>query len=71
VLGLFGEADQAIPVEQVNRFASLLEELGIEHEIHIYPGAPHSFFDRRSEEHADASEDAWRRVLSFLDRSAG
>lgn len=71
VLGLFGEADQAIPVEQVNRFASLLEELGIEHEIHIYPGAPHSFFDRRSEEHADASEAAWRRVLSFLDRSAG
>ena len=28
--------------------------------------APHSVFDRRFEEHADASEDAWRRVLDFI-----
>jgi carboxymethylenebutenolidase len=31
-----------------------------------YPGAPHSFFDRAQAEHAEASEDAWRRVLAFL-----
>jgi carboxymethylenebutenolidase len=36
------------------------------HEIHSYPGAPHSFFDRSFEEHAEASADAWRRVLDFL-----
>jgi carboxymethylenebutenolidase len=30
--------------------------------------APHSFFDRRYEEFAGASEDAWRRVLDFLQR---
>ena len=34
--------------------------------IVIYPGAPHSFFDRRFEEHAEACADAWRRVLAFL-----
>jgi carboxymethylenebutenolidase len=39
-------------------------------EIVIYPDAPHSFFDRRFEEHADACEDAWRRVLRFI-RAAG
>ena len=34
----------------------------------IYAGAPHSFFDRKQEEFADASEDAWNRVLAFLGR---
>jgi carboxymethylenebutenolidase len=67
VLGLFGEADPAIPVEQVRRFDALLGEAGVGHEIHIYPGAPHSFFDRRFKEYAEASEDAWRRTLGFLD----
>ncbi len=33
-----------------------------------FEGAPHSFFDRKQEEHVEASEDAWRRVLAFLDR---
>jgi carboxymethylenebutenolidase len=70
VLGLFGGEDQAIPVEQVEQFDARLAEAGIEHEIHVYPGAPHSFFDRRYEEHADAAEDAWRRMLAFLDRHA-
>jgi carboxymethylenebutenolidase len=68
VLGLFGGADQAISVEQVEQFDADLGEAGVEHEIHVYPGAPHSFFDRRFEEHAEASEDAWRRMLAFLAR---
>jgi carboxymethylenebutenolidase len=70
LLGLFGGADQAIPVDDVEAFDARLSEAGIEHEIHVYPGAPHSFFDRRYEEHAEASEDAWRRTLAFLDRHA-
>ena len=65
VLGLFGDADQAIPVEQVRAFETGLEEAGVAHEIVVYPGAPHSFFDRRFEEHAEACADAWRRVLGF------
>jgi dienelactone hydrolase len=35
-----------------------------------YAGAPHSFFDRRFEEHAEASEDASRRVLEFIRANA-
>jgi carboxymethylenebutenolidase len=68
LLGLFGGADQGIPVELVEQFDQNLAEAGVEHEIHIYPGAPHSFFDRKYEEYAEASEDAWRRVLAFLER---
>jgi carboxymethylenebutenolidase len=40
----------------------------VEHEVVIYDGAPHSFFDRKQEEFADDSEDAWNRVLAFLER---
>ena len=39
-----------------------------EHELVTYPGAPHSFFDRKAEQFADASADAWRRVLEFVGR---
>jgi len=66
VLGLFGDADQGIPVEHVQEFDRRLDAAGVAHEIVVYPGAPHSFFDRRFEEHAEACEDAWRRVLGFL-----
>jgi carboxymethylenebutenolidase len=65
-LGLFGGADQGIPVEQVEAFDRALDATGVAHEIVIYPGAPHSFFDRRQEEYAEASADAWRRVLAFI-----
>jgi carboxymethylenebutenolidase len=66
VLGLFGGADESIPPDEVEAFDRGLDEAGVEHEIVTYPGAPHSFFDRAQAEHADASEDAWRRVLGFL-----
>jgi carboxymethylenebutenolidase len=66
VLGLYGGDDAGIPPEQVDAFERGLADAGVEHEIVTYPGAPHSFFDRRYKEHAEACADAWRRVLSFL-----
>jgi carboxymethylenebutenolidase len=68
ILGLMGGADQAITAEDVAAFERALAAAGVEHELITYEGAPHSFFDRRYEEHAEASEDAWRRVLAFLER---
>ena len=52
VLGLYGGADEGIPPEHVEAFERGLAEAGVEYEIVTYPGAPHSFFDRRYEEHA-------------------
>jgi carboxymethylenebutenolidase len=66
VLGMFGGADEGIPPDQVEAFDAALAEADVEHEIVTYPGAPHSFFDRRYEEHAEACADAWRRILAFL-----
>jgi carboxymethylenebutenolidase len=68
ILGLMGGADAGIPVDQVRAFEQALEEAAVEHEIVIYDGAPHSFFDRKQEEFADASADAWDRVLAFIER---
>jgi carboxymethylenebutenolidase len=65
-LGLFGGADQGIPVSDVQRFDEELDKAGVEHEIVTYEGAPHSFFDRRSAEFASASADAWQHVLGFI-----
>jgi carboxymethylenebutenolidase len=68
VLGLFGGDDPTIPVAQVEEFEARLTAARVDHEIHVYPGAPHSFFDRGYEQHADATQDAWRRALDFLGR---
>jgi carboxymethylenebutenolidase len=68
VLALMGGADPAIPQEQVDELKRALEAAGVKHEVVVYPGAPHSFFDRSYEEHADASADAWKRVLAFIRR---
>ena len=38
VLGIFGDQDQAIPVEMVRAFESSLNALGVESEVYIYPG---------------------------------
>ena len=66
VLGLFGGADQGIPPEAVNQLDHNLDTAGVEHEVVIYPGAPHSFFDRKYAEYAEECADAWRRMLGFI-----
>ncbi|MEP7198899.1 MAG: dienelactone hydrolase family protein [Chloroflexota bacterium] len=66
VLGLFGGADQGIPPEQVAALDAALDGAGVQHEIVTYPGAPHSFFDRRATDFAEASADAWTRMLGFI-----
>jgi carboxymethylenebutenolidase len=68
ILGLMGGADDGIPPDDVEAFDDALDEAGVGHEIVVYPGAPHSFFDRKYEDFAADSEDAWSRVLAFLDR---
>ncbi|TMM08520.1 MAG: dienelactone hydrolase family protein [Actinobacteria bacterium] len=70
ILALQGGADAAIPVEDDNAFDAALDAAGIEHEVVIYEGAPHSFFDRKQEEFQRDSDDAWRRTLDFLARHA-
>lgn len=66
LLAHFGGADELIPAEDRDAFDAALSGNGVDHEFHVYPGAPHSFFDRSQEEFADASAAAWERTLNFL-----
>ena len=68
ILALQAGDDQNITAEVNAAFDEALTEAGVEHEVVTYPGAPHSFFDRKQEDFADASEDAWNRTLAFIDR---
>jgi len=70
ILALQAGADQNITAEHNAAFEQALTEAGVEHELVTYDGAPHSFFDRKQEEFADASEDAWNRVLAFIQAHA-
>ena len=67
ILALMAGADENITAELVAEFDAALERAGVPHEIVTYPGAPHSFFDRRFDEFAAASADAWQRTLSFIE----
>jgi carboxymethylenebutenolidase len=45
-----------------------LSAAGVPHDLKVYPGAKHSFFnDQWRTYEPDAAADAWRRVLSFFD----
>lgn len=67
LLGLFGGADQGIPVEDVRKFEATLRTLGKNAEIHVYNGAGHAFANPSGTNYkADAAADAWKRSLAFL-----
>ena len=68
ILALQAGDDQNITPELNAAFDAALTDAGVEHELVVYEGAPHSFFDRQAEEYREASDDAWRRVLAFIER---
>jgi len=70
VLALQAGDDQNITASDNEAFEQALTDAGVEHELVVYEGAPHSFFDRKQEQFAGASEDAWSRTLEFIERNA-
>jgi carboxymethylenebutenolidase len=67
ILALQGGADQAISHDDNLAFEHALRKAGKDYELVEFKGAPHSFFDRKQEEFQEASEDAWRRTLAFIE----
>ena len=68
-LGLFGDADTVIPVDVPHAFDDHLDKAGVPHQIVIYPGAPHGFFERHyldREVRPDIVDDVWRRLDAFF-----
>jgi carboxymethylenebutenolidase len=67
VLGLYGAADQSIPVADVKRMAAACTAAAKTCEVKIYPDAPHGFnADYRPSYRADAAKDGWARMLAWF-----
>jgi carboxymethylenebutenolidase len=65
----FGEADQSIPLTQVEAIRTALVEARIPHQIFCYPEADHGFFcDQRASYHPSAAQDAWQHVLELFSK---
>ena len=68
LLVLVAGADAATPLEQSLEFDRKLAEAGVPHETQVYQGAPHSFFDKNFAQWKEACDDAWRRMLDFVNK---
>jgi carboxymethylenebutenolidase len=67
VLGLYGEADQGIPVAQVDQMKAALTAANKPFEIKLYPGAPHGFHaDYRPSYRKEAADDAWAQMQAWF-----
>jgi carboxymethylenebutenolidase len=84
VLGGYGEQDRIFEA-QGRRLDKLLGELGVDHDVKVYPDAGHSFMSQNSgilaaigkitPMHAgynsEAAEDSWKRIEAFFGRHLG
>jgi len=71
VLGLYGSADQGIPVDSVEQMKAQLLAAQSPSEVVVYDGAPHAFHaDYRPSYHAEPAADGWTRMLAWLTRHA-
>ena len=59
--------DTAGPIKTYRRPRSR----GVDNDSSRYPGAPHSFFDRKVADYATESADAWERALEFVRPAPG
>ncbi|MGD1867415.1 MAG: dienelactone hydrolase family protein [Phormidesmis sp.] len=67
IIGFFGEDDSSIPVEDVNTFEQVLNDLGKEADINLYPGVGHAFANPSGQNYdAAAAEDAWEKTTAFF-----
>ena len=70
VLGIFGGADNSIPVEDVRAFDAALDQAGIPNEITIFAGQPHAFVtDIESIRSGGVQAQAWSQMLEFLEKN--
>jgi carboxymethylenebutenolidase len=66
VLAIYGGADQGIPADARDAFDRALDAASVEHRSVVYADAPHSYFDRRADDWADASASTWGEMLRFM-----
>jgi carboxymethylenebutenolidase len=67
VLGLYGEADQGIPLDTVEKMRQAIQAAKKPSEIVVYPKAPHGFHaDYRPSYRKDDADDGWKRLQAWF-----
>jgi carboxymethylenebutenolidase len=70
VLGLYGGADQGIPVDQVEKLRAALQsgdKAAKASQVQVYEGMPHGFnADYRPSYRKEAADDGWKRMLAWF-----
>jgi carboxymethylenebutenolidase len=71
VLGLFGEGDNTISLDDVAKWRNQLEKARKSYHIRVYREAPHGWLNDTmpGRYRPAAAKDAWQFVLSFLDKT--
>jgi len=70
VLGLYGEADAGIPLDQVKQMEAALKAAGKTAEFKLYPAAPHGFHaDYRPSYRKEAAEDGWNQMIAWFKKN--
>ena len=69
VLGIYGEDDGGIPVEQVRNFERALKARNVENTITIYPGVGHAFVKSNTYQDGGTAQKAWNQMVEFLGRT--
>jgi carboxymethylenebutenolidase len=65
--GLPEEFFGKVPVEQVKQLDNELHDAAVAHDVVIYPGTDHDFFnDQGATYQAEAAQETWRRTLLFF-----
>ena len=67
VLAIYGGADQGIPPEARETFDRALDAAGVPHRTVVYDDAPHSYFDRKAADYAEAGAATWDEILRFVE----
>ena len=67
VLGLYGGADQGIPLETIENMRKALKTAGSKSEIVVYPDTPHGFHaDYRPSYRKAQAEDGWKKLQDWF-----
>ncbi|MCJ2031455.1 dienelactone hydrolase family protein [Methylobacterium sp. J-043] len=67
VLGLYGGADQGIPVATIDRMKEACRAAGKTCEFIVFPDAPHAFHaDYRPSYRAEPAQDGWKRLQDWF-----
>jgi carboxymethylenebutenolidase len=68
-LGLFGDRDPSIPVDDVEALRAAAADAAVPTEVVRYPDAGHGFHrDGSAAYHAESAADAWHRALDWFAR---